>query len=98
MFFVFQKVNRQCLLLLKGLAGSDRVKDAIIQNGAATLIIGAMNRHKACANLISAGCMCISALALRSPQNSQALVDAGAPDTLIGVLNMWKDNHVILVS
>lgn len=91
-----EKINRQCLLLLKGLAGSDRVKDAIIQNGSATLIIGAMNRHKSSPNLTSSGCMCIAALALRSPQNSQALVDAGAPDTLISVLNFWKDNQVIL--
>ncbi|KAL0278257.1 UNVERIFIED_CONTAM: hypothetical protein PYX00_000123 [Menopon gallinae] len=91
-----EKINRQCLLLLKGLAGNDQIKEAIIAEGFAPQIIFAMSKHKSSANLISAGCVCISALALRSPNNSQALIEAGAAELLVSVLNIYKDNHVIL--
>ena len=37
---------RYCLLLLKGLAGSDYVKEPIIQCGAAPVIMSTIYRHK----------------------------------------------------
>ncbi|KAK6643689.1 hypothetical protein RUM43_005199 [Polyplax serrata] len=96
MFFNLHKICRSCILLLKALAGSDYVKEAVVQNGAAPIVISAINRHKISPKLVAAGCVCIAALALRSPSNAQCLVDAGSPDLLITIMNMYKDNPIIL--
>lgn len=42
------KVIRESLKLLKALAGNDKVKIQIIQNGAATVIEAALNKFKVC--------------------------------------------------
>ncbi|XP_049786589.1 armadillo repeat-containing protein 6 homolog [Schistocerca cancellata] len=78
-----EKINQQCLWLLKNLAGNDEVKMKIIRNGTAPLIIGAMERHRKSPYVILAGNACIAALSLRSPANSRALCDAGAAEAVV---------------
>lgn len=45
----------------------------------------------------SAGCSCIAALALRSPDNAQVLVDNGAADTIVDALKIHDKNGKLQV-
>lgn len=87
-----EKVNVQCLKLIKVLAGNDDVKMHLMQSGASPLLLAAMSRHKGSSLVSSAGCSCIAALALRSPDNAQVLVDNGAADALVDALKIHVKN------
>ncbi|KAF4525036.1 hypothetical protein B566_EDAN001949 [Ephemera danica] len=87
-----EKLNRQCLKLIKGLAGSDQVKVKIVQAGIIPLLISAMVRHQSSIPLFSMGALSVAAIALRSPSNSQLLCDAGAAEALLqGMREHAKD-------
>lgn len=87
-----EKVNSQCLKMIKVLAGNDDVKLHLMQSGASPLLLAAMSRHKGSSLISAAGCSCIAALALRCPDNAQILVDNGAADALVDALKIHKDN------
>lgn len=83
-----EKLNRQCLKLLKTLAGSDSVKVEIVRKGAPYEITSAMRSHKASAQLTAAANGCIAALCLRSTSNSKAFCDAGAAALILEGMRM----------
>ncbi|XP_034245394.1 armadillo repeat-containing protein 6 homolog [Thrips palmi] len=87
-----ERVNLQCLKMIKVLAGNDDVKLHLMQSGASPLLLAAMSRHKGSSVVSSAGCSCIAALALRSPDNAQVLVDNGAADALVDALKIHSKN------
>lgn len=87
-----ERVNAQCLKMIKVLAGNDDVKLHLMQSGASPLLLAAMSRHKGSSLISSAGCGCIAALALRSPDNAQTLVENGAADALIDALKIHQNN------
>ncbi|GLH06188.1 Armadillo repeat-containing protein 6-like protein [Gryllus bimaculatus] len=87
-----EKLNRQCMRLLKVLAGSDKVKGEIIKAGAASIIVMAMTRLRQSAQLIAAGNGCIAALTLRSSSNSQAFCDADAPEVILDGMRTHKQD------
>ncbi|KAK3912718.1 Armadillo repeat-containing protein 6-like protein [Frankliniella fusca] len=89
-----ERVNAQCLRMIKVLAGNDDVKSHLMHSGASPLLLAAMSRHKGSSLISSAGCSCIAALALRSPENAQILVDNGAADAIIDALKIHKTGNV----
>ncbi|KAE8749529.1 hypothetical protein FOCC_FOCC003794 [Frankliniella occidentalis] len=89
-----ERVNSQCLRMIKVLAGNDDVKSHLMHSGASPLLLAAMSRHKGSSLISSAGCSCIAALALRSPENAQILVDNGAADALVDALKIHKNGNI----
>ncbi|KAI4466897.1 hypothetical protein MML48_2g00018927 [Holotrichia oblita] len=87
------KIVKQCLKVLKALAGNDECKTHIIQRGIAPDIVMLMQQHQKTAQTIIFGLACIAALSLRSPDNSKALFEAGAPDIIIHVMRIHPDNE-----
>lgn len=92
------KIVKQCLKVLKALAGNDECKVHIIQRGIAPDIVLVMGQHKKAAQTAAFGLACIAALSLRSPDNSKALFQAGAPDVIVEVMSLHADNETVQVN
>lgn len=89
------KIVKQCLKVLKALAGNDECKTHIIQRGIAPDIVLVMTQHRKTAQTALCGLACIAALTLRCPDNSKALYEAGAPEIIIQVLQIHPDNEIL---
>ncbi|KRT79212.1 Armadillo repeat containing protein [Oryctes borbonicus] len=89
------KIVKQCLKVLKALAGNDECKVHIIQRGIAPDIVLVMHQHQKNAQTVIFGLACIAALTLRSPDNSKALFEAGAPDVIVQVLRIHGNNEIL---
>ncbi|PSN34753.1 Armadillo repeat-containing protein 6 [Blattella germanica] len=90
-----EKINRQCLKLVKGLAGNDDVKVHIVQKGIGPLIVSSMHRHEQSAGVVGAGCGTIAALCLRCSANSKILFESGAPEVIVQGMKIHdKDSDV----
>uniref|UniRef100_A0A671LR04 Armadillo repeat-containing protein 6-like n=1 Tax=Sinocyclocheilus anshuiensis TaxID=1608454 RepID=A0A671LR04_9TELE len=74
---VFQELVKQVLSALKAIAGNDDVKDSIVNAGGAELIVMAMNRHMASAQVCEQGCAALCVLALRKPNNCKVIMECG---------------------
>ncbi|XP_051554618.1 armadillo repeat-containing protein 6 isoform X1 [Myxocyprinus asiaticus] len=72
-----QELVKQVLSALKAIAGNDDVKDAIVNTGGAELIVMAMNRHMANAQVCEQGCAALCVLALRKPNNCKVIMECG---------------------
>ncbi|CAH0392058.1 unnamed protein product [Bemisia tabaci] len=90
-----EKLNWQCLRLLKGLAGNDEVKLKIMQSGGGALIISCMDRFKNSINISRAGLAVITALCLRSPQNSQLMCELEAPSVIVQAMKIHSADSKI---
>ncbi|XP_073705398.1 armadillo repeat-containing protein 6 isoform X2 [Garra rufa] len=73
----YQDLVKQVLSALKAIAGNDDVKDAIANVGGAELIVMAMNRHMANAQVCEQGCAALCFLALRKPNNCKVIMECG---------------------
>ncbi|XP_073705397.1 armadillo repeat-containing protein 6 isoform X1 [Garra rufa] len=74
---ILQDLVKQVLSALKAIAGNDDVKDAIANVGGAELIVMAMNRHMANAQVCEQGCAALCFLALRKPNNCKVIMECG---------------------
>ncbi|XP_016090138.1 armadillo repeat-containing protein 6 [Sinocyclocheilus grahami] len=72
-----QELVKQVLSALKAIAGNDDVKDSIVTAGGAELIVMAMNRHMASAQVCEQGCAALCVLALRKPNNCKVIMECG---------------------
>lgn len=72
-----QELVKQVLSALKAIAGNDDVKDAVVNAGGGELIIMAMNRHMANAQVCEQGCAALCVLALRKPNNCKVIMECG---------------------
>ncbi|CAB1456701.1 unnamed protein product [Pleuronectes platessa] len=68
---------RQVMNAIKAVAGNDDVKDAVVNAGGVQLIVIAMNRHISNPAVCESSCACLSVLALRKPENCQAIMENG---------------------
>ncbi|XP_060940953.1 armadillo repeat-containing protein 6 [Limanda limanda] len=68
---------RQVMNAIKAVAGNDDVKDAVVNAGGVPLIVIAMNRHISNPAVCESSCACLSVLALRKPENCQAIMENG---------------------
>lgn len=89
------KIVKQCLKVLKALAGNDECKTHIMRRGIAPDIVMVMQLHQKTAQTVIFGLACIAALTLRSPDNSKALFEAGAPDAIVDAMRMHPDNESV---
>ncbi|KAJ8978529.1 hypothetical protein NQ317_000901 [Molorchus minor] len=90
-----EKINRQCFKLLKALAGNDHCKALIIQNEFAPVILSVLQANKKNVTVAVAGLHCVSALCLRSPENSNALINTGIPEIIVVLMRMHPNENSI---
>jgi armadillo repeat-containing protein 6 len=81
--------------LLKALAGNDKVKLQIINNGASPLIESALNRFKSNEVFAKVALGCISTLALRVKENSVALFATGIAETIVQTLKIHEQSKMV---
>lgn len=90
------KVNREALKLLKALAGNDKVKIHMVQNGAASIIESALSRFKSNDTIAKAALACVSVVALRVKENATALFETGIAETIVETMKIHKTNKVVI--
>ncbi|GMF33221.1 unnamed protein product [Phytophthora fragariaefolia] len=71
-------VAKRCITVFRNMAAADDLKRAILQSGGVERTLLAMRRHEADASIQQNACATLAAIALRSPENSRALVELGA--------------------
>lgn len=86
-----QRMVQRCLTLMKTIAGNDKVKGEIVKAGGVQLILLAMNKHQADAQLCVAACTCLAVLALRVPPNCEAIMEAGGANSIVTAMRIHKD-------
>uniref|UniRef100_A0A1B6K2F1 Armadillo repeat-containing protein 6 n=2 Tax=Homalodisca liturata TaxID=320908 RepID=A0A1B6K2F1_9HEMI len=90
-----ERIVRNSLMLLKGLAGNDDVKQKIMQTETPSLVMLALSRHQKSQMVCNAGLSCITILSLRSQENSKIFVEQGAPEIILQVMKIHsKDMKV----
>lgn len=87
-----EKIMRQCLKLLKALAGNDECKAHIVQNNFVPLILAGMSKNISSPQNSINGLACVAAITLRSPDNSKIFFEAGAPNVIIEIMKTYPDN------
>nr|CAD7199591.1 unnamed protein product [Timema douglasi]CAD7396268.1 unnamed protein product [Timema poppensis] len=92
---MFQRLTRQCLTLVKSLAGDDDVKARMGTAGIAPLIVLAMNNHKQSASLAATASACMAAITLRSPANSKSLIEAGAAEAILETMKTHQNDTIV---
>ncbi|XP_036410639.1 armadillo repeat-containing protein 6 [Megalops cyprinoides] len=98
-----QELVRQVLSALRAIAMNDDVKDAIVNAGGTELIVMAMNRHMANAQVCEQGCAAMCVLALRKPNNCKVIMDSGGALAALqamkahpGEVNVQKQSCMLL--
>ncbi|KAF1795078.1 Armadillo-type fold [Phytophthora cactorum] len=71
-------VAKRCITVFRNVAAADDLKRAILQSGGVERTLLIMRRHEADASIQQNACAVLAAIALRSPENSRALVELGA--------------------
>lgn len=90
------KVHREAIKLLKALAGNDDVKEKIIKHGAAALVENVLSRYKSDPSMAKHCLACVSTLALRSKDNSQALFETGITESIVEAMKIHSKNEMIV--
>ncbi|KAG6613935.1 uncharacterized protein IUM83_10233 [Phytophthora cinnamomi] len=70
-------VAKRCITVFRNVAAADDLKRAILQSGGVERTLLIMRRHEANASIQQNACATLAAIALRSPENSRALVELG---------------------
>lgn len=71
-------VAKRCITVFRNVAAADDLKRAILQSGGIERTLLIMKRHEPDASIQQNACATLAAIALRSPENSRALVELGA--------------------
>nr|XP_022911760.1 armadillo repeat-containing protein 6 homolog [Onthophagus taurus] len=90
-----EKIIRYSLKVLKALAGNDECKAHIIQFGFSLTIVECLERNNKNASTATFALACIAALTLRCPENSKAFYDHGAPNAIVDVMKLHRDNEAV---
>ncbi|XP_023017098.2 armadillo repeat-containing protein 6 homolog [Leptinotarsa decemlineata] len=90
-----EKINRQCFKLIKSLAGNDDCKAHMVQKGLAPVIVAALETNKGNMSTAVAGLGCISALTLRSSDNSKVFFEAGVPAVIVEIMKLYRNEKQI---
>lgn len=86
------KLNRECLKVLKALAGHDQVKILIIEHGAAPIIRNILDNHRANESLAKITLACISTITLRVKNNSLAFFATNIPELIVDTMRVHPNS------
>lgn len=85
------------LVVIKALAGSDRVKEEVVHAAGIDIVIDAIRRHQRAAAVCEAGCAAMAALVLRFPAHCDAVVAAGGPEVIATTLELHATSAAVQV-
>jgi hypothetical protein len=71
-------IAKRCITVFRNVAAADDMKRLILQSGGVGKTLLLMRRHEGDASIQQNACATLAAIALRSPENSRALVELGA--------------------
>ena len=94
---MLQGLVRSLLVVVKALAGSDRVKVEVVRAGGTETVIDAMRRHQRTAAVCEAGCAAIAALVLRFPAHCDAVIAAGGSEVICATLELHANSAAVQV-
>ncbi|RLN10847.1 hypothetical protein BBJ28_00010054 [Nothophytophthora sp. Chile5] len=87
---------KRCITVYRNVAAADELKRAILQSGGVECTLLAMRRHEADASIQQHACATLAAIALRSPENSQALVKLGAAQQISRAMQAHRRDVAVL--
>ena len=90
-------VIRDSLKLVKTLAGNDNVKRDVAESNGIPIVVKAMAAHIGSKAIAKWGCDALTAVCLRSPENSKQIMEAGGAVLITSVLRTHIDNASIVV-
>ena len=90
-------VIRDSLKLVKTLAGNDNVKRDVAESNGIPIVVKAMAAHIGNKAIAKWGCDALTAVCLRSPENSKQIMEAGGAVLITSVLRTHIDNASIVV-
>lgn len=91
-----QAIVKQAVGLLKALAGNDDLKLAVVAAGGVQLILAAMTQHQGNAQIASLGCLAISAIMLRTPENCSVVVENNGHHVILQAMKVHSTNEYVM--
>ncbi|KAI9917323.1 hypothetical protein PsorP6_013098 [Peronosclerospora sorghi] len=89
-------ITRRCISVLRNMAAADELKRVMVQSGGIRQTLLLMERHETDASVQQSACATLAAIALRSPENSHALVELGALHRLARAMQVHTSNTSVL--
>ena len=68
-----------------------------MQNQGAALLLEAVNKHVRNAGIAEIGCSCVATVCLRQPDHCKQMVDAGAPEIILKVMQLHPTSASVQV-
>ena len=85
-------------MVLRALAGSDKVKVAVMKQGGAELVVAAMEKHASNASIAEGACGVLAALTLRNPAHCNKVIECQGHAAIIQVMNVHSNEAAVQVS
>lgn len=89
-------IAKRCIAVFRNMAAADDFKRTILQSGGIQQTLIAMQRHDTDASLQQNACATLAAIALRSPENSHALVELGAARQISHAMQTHRRDVAVL--
>ncbi|XP_050306193.1 armadillo repeat-containing protein 6 homolog [Anthonomus grandis grandis] len=86
------KIIRQCFKLIKALGGNDDCKVHLIKKGYVNILKECLSTSMENPATVVAGLAAVSALTLRSPENSKAFFEGGIPEVIVEAMKHYPDH------
>lgn len=90
-----QAIVIQALKVMKAIAGNDKVKQAIVKNDGAELILTAITKHPKHPAICEVGCAAIATIVLRNPEHCRIVMEAGGAEVLVKTLILHPSNGAV---
>lgn len=91
-FHTSQVIVRHALIVLKSLAGNDKVKSEIANMGGVELVVASMLKHPANAGISDAACRVLTAITLRNVENCKMVVECQGHQHIVQAMKLHPDD------
>ena len=85
-------------MVLRALAGSDKVKVAVVKQGGIELAVAAMVKHARISSIAEGACAVLAALTLRNPAHCQKVVECCGHEAIVQVMKIHPNESAMQVS
>jgi len=86
----------RCLVLLKVLAGNDKVKSDVAKGGGIPLVLAAIEEHIMKATTVEAGLQSVAAICLRQPESAKQVLEADGAALIISAMSKHPSKSKVL--
>ena len=92
-----QTIVRRALVVLRALAGSDKVKVAVFRQGGIELAVGSMVKHASNASIAEGACAVLAALTLRNPAHCQKVMECQGHEAIVQAMKIHPKEAAVQV-